>query len=77
MHPFFEFVLAIVAISMVYKLVHVWMRQQASRRSADVADVNTDLVRQIAELEDRVQVLERIVTDDRYELKQQFKNLGS
>jgi len=30
----------------------------------------------IAKLEERVRVLERIVTDDRYELKQQFKDLA-
>ena len=30
----------------------------------------------VAQLEQRVRVLERIVTDDRFELKQQFKDLA-
>jgi hypothetical protein len=34
------------------------------------------LVQRLGELEERVRVLERIVTDDRFELKQQFKDLA-
>jgi hypothetical protein len=32
--------------------------------------------RRLNEVEERVRVLERIVTDERYDLRQQFKDLG-
>jgi hypothetical protein len=50
------------------------MLRQHTRRD-DTA--NTDLVNRLAEVEERVRVLERIVTDDRHDLRQQFKDLES
>jgi glycyl-tRNA synthetase beta subunit len=76
MNPFFDFVVAIVALSFVYKLIDSWLRNKQARRPADDA-VAQDLMRRLAEVEERVRVLERIVTDDRYDLKQQFKDLGT
>jgi hypothetical protein len=74
MNPF-EFAFAIVFMVLAYKLVSRVVQNRASR-PADPPELNADLTRQIADLEERVRVLERIVTDDRFELKQQFKDLA-
>jgi len=50
------------------------------RRRGHRADLESELAQRdalIAKLEERVRVLERIVTDERYDLKQQFKDLGA
>ena len=75
MHPF-EFAFALVALILIYKLVRTAIvhNQRAPRRD-DAA--NAELLERLRQVEERVQVLERIVTDERYDLKQQFKDLGS
>jgi hypothetical protein len=70
-----EFVIAIVFMVLAYRVVSRVLQNRASRPT-DTPEVNADLVRQIAELEERVRVLERIVTDDRSDLRRQFKELG-
>jgi hypothetical protein len=73
MHAY-ELAIALVAIVFVYKLVRLAILRQPTRRD-DTA--NTDLQNRLAEVEERVRVLERIVTDDRHDLRQQFKDLES
>jgi hypothetical protein len=70
-----EFVIAIVFMVLAYRVVSRVLQNRASRPT-DTPEVNADLVRQIVELEERVRVLERIVTDDRSDLRRQFKELG-
>ena len=74
----FEFVIVIIILSFVYKLLTAWMRGREYRRSHDEsANESAALTQQrLEQLEERVRVLERIVTDDRFELKQQFKDLA-
>ena len=74
MNPF-EFVIVVIALSFGYKLLAVWMRSREQSRSSDES-ANAGLVQRLQQLEERVQVLERIVTDERFELKQQFKDLA-
>ena len=74
MNPF-EFVIAIIALSFLYKLVDVWVKQKAGRRTE--GSVDNQVLRRLGEVEERVRVLERIVTDERFDLKQQFKDLAS
>jgi len=74
-NPFFEFVIVCVALSFGYKLIVTWMRTRAQSRPSD-EPANAALLQRLAELEERVQVLERIVTDERFDLKQQFKDLA-
>jgi hypothetical protein len=75
MNPF-EFVIAILVIIFLFKLIDTMIKSKGMRRSEEeAAAVNKDLVQRLAELEDRVRVLERIVTDERYDLKRQFKDL--
>jgi hypothetical protein len=73
MHPF-EFVLAIIILILVFKLIKLTMMKSASRRENSV---DSELLHRLVEVEERVRVLERIVTDERFDLKQQFKDLGS
>lgn len=75
MHPF-EFAVAIVALVLIYKVIRTAIIH--SKRAPQRDDsVNTELLARLAQVEERVQVLERIVTDERYDLKQQFKDLGA
>lgn len=73
MHPF-EFAIAIVALVLIYNLLKTLFRQKHVRQSADDG-VNAELAERLRQVEERVRVLERIVTDERFDLKQQFKDL--
>jgi hypothetical protein len=68
----FEFALAIVAMVLVFKLFKAIMTHRNVRRDDHV---DAALVERLAQVEERVRVLERIVTDDRSDLKRQFKDL--
>jgi hypothetical protein len=73
MNPF-EFAIAIVALVLIFKLVKTAMRQRVVKRPDDA--VNAELLEHLRRVEERVRVLERIVTDERFDLKQQFRELG-
>jgi hypothetical protein len=70
---FFEFIFALVAMVLLFKLVSSSMRQRHLAPRDDA--VNAELVQRLSQVEERVRVLERIVTDERFDLKQQFKDL--
>jgi hypothetical protein len=74
----FEFVIVIIILSFIYKLLATFLRSREYRRATDEsANASATLMQQrLEQLEERVRVLERIVTDDRFELKQQFKDLA-
>ena len=76
MHPF-EFALAMVALVLIFKLIRLAVvhNKNASRRDRDETAVHAELLERLRQVEERVRVLERIVTDERYDLKQQFKDL--
>ena len=76
MHPF-EFALAMVALVLIFKLVRLAIAHNKNAPSRRDDSVNAELLERLREVEERVQVLERIVTDERYDLKQQFKDLGA
>jgi hypothetical protein len=69
----FEFALAMVFLVMAFKLVRLAIVHKNPPRRDD--PVNAELLERLHEVEERVRVLERIVTDERYDLKQQFKDL--
>ncbi len=75
MNPF-EFVIVIIVLSFGYKLTQAWLHNRHLNRGNDDG-AKAELERRLAEIEERVRVLERIVTDERFDLKQQFKDLGS
>jgi hypothetical protein len=68
-----ELIIAVIALSFLYKLVDTWIRQKPGRR-AEAAESET--LRRLGEVEERVRVLERIVTDERFDLKREFKKLA-
>jgi cell division protein FtsB len=72
MNPF-EFVIAIIVIVFGYKLISLRMQNRTVRRGDDAERAAWQ--QQLEQLEERVKVLERIVTDDRYDLKRQFEEL--
>jgi hypothetical protein len=76
MNPAFEFVIAILIVVFTYKLVTLRMHQknQQNLRGTDDAD-RVAWQQRLDELEERVKVLERIVTDDKYDLKRQIEAL--
>jgi predicted RNase H-like nuclease len=74
MHPF-EFALALVAMVMLFRLIRALILRKNPTRREDT--VNADLLARLNQVEERVRVLEKIVTDERYDLRQQFKDLGA
>ena len=75
MNPF-EFALAMVALVLRLQAGQDGdAAQKHGVRRDDTADA--ELLARLQQVEERVRVLERIVTDERYDLKQQFKDLGA
>lgn len=70
----FEFIVAIVAISLLFKLVQTVITQR-HRRQESADPLAEELQGKIADLEERVRVLERIVTDKTSDLERQFRDL--
>lgn len=75
MNPF-EFAFAVVLVVLAYKVISRVLQNKAMRAVDQAPEASADLARQIVDLEERVRVLERIVTDDRSDLKRQFRELG-
>ncbi len=69
----FVFVVCIVAIVMIADTVQKYMKLQ-HKKQADSQDVD-ETMRQIEALEDRIKVLERIVTESKYDLKKEIDKL--
>jgi hypothetical protein len=72
MNPF-EFVLAIIAIVIggqtIQKLAKIRSEKSASSEDADDAHAKLDA------LEERIRVLERIITENKYDLKREIDKL--
>lgn len=68
----FEMVAFIVAIGVVGKIA---VHAIKSRSKIASKENNQQTEERIDKLEERIKVLERIITSDRYDLNQQFKNL--
>lgn len=69
----FIFVVCIVAIVSIADTVQKYMKLQNEKRGSDaVAD---EALQQIEQLEERIRVLERIVTENKYDLKQEINRL--
>jgi len=70
----FEFALLMFALVGIFKLIRLAI---IHNKSAPRRDENAELLERLRQVEERVQVLERIVTDERYDLKRQFRDLGA
>lgn len=66
----FEMVVIIVFISVVGSMFSAWLKHKRREQERSPADDE-----RIARLEERVRILERIVTDSGYELRRQFHDL--
>jgi hypothetical protein len=64
----FEMVVIIVFLSIVASMFNAWLKH----RRKDIGPVNDT---RLERLEERVRVLERIVTDSGYDLRRQFRDL--
>jgi len=69
----FTFAFLTITVVMCAKLIHTYIENRGKNRSADEATDETMI--KIDRLEERIQVLERIITEDRYDLKQRIDNL--
>ena len=67
------FVLLLVTIVMVAQIVRTWIEKKD--QSPNGQEELEDTLRQIEHLEDRVRVLERIITENRFDLKNEIDSL--
>jgi len=68
------FVLLLVSIVMAARLLDTWMKQRKQPTQADNSETEEALGK-IDELEERVRVLERIITENRFDLKREIDEL--
>ena len=69
----FTFVIVLVTVVLCARLIQVWLEQKKTgSRSADELE---QTVAKLDRLEERIQVLERIITENRFDLKKQIDNL--
>jgi len=73
MNGTFIFVLSIITIVMCANIIQTYLKQRAREPQAD-ENIEETLAR-LETLEQRVQVLERIVTENRFDLKQEIDAL--
>lgn len=75
----FQFVLALTVVMTVVGLTYQYMvermKYKEDRRGRDETAEGSDMARRLAELEERVRVLERIVTDESSNLRDRFSDL--
>jgi len=69
----FEFVLAIVAIFYIYKVISDLSKHKLSSKEA-FSELDSRVAK-IEELEERIKVLEKIVTDKNYDLEDKINSL--
>lgn len=76
MRPSYEFVLAVIGMFFLFRLIRLRMYQRAER-AAPAFEERDGLLERLTKLEQRIEVLERIVTDRRHELNRKFEELDS
>ncbi len=69
----FTFVFLVVTVSLCAGIVKTWLEQRKGRDQT-TEDIDQALAR-LGTLEERIEVLERIVTDKRVDLRQQIDEL--
>ncbi|HLU07336.1 MAG TPA: hypothetical protein VKZ91_12325 [Woeseiaceae bacterium] len=69
----FTFAFLTVTVVLFAKLIQTWIENRSKLTSESEA-VNETLLK-IDRLEERIQVLERIITEDRHDLKKRIDNL--
>ena len=69
----FHMVVWIVAIVSIAGVLDKYLKAKAAKRKA--VDINEETKQQIEVLEERIRVLERIVTEKRFDLRKQIDDL--
>ena len=67
------FVLLLVTVVIVGELVKTWMKQKNEKSGED--DELSETLQKIDQLEERIKVLERIITENRFDLKKEIDSL--
>lgn len=67
------FVLLLVSIVMIARIVETWVKEK--RTKPESSDELEDTLSKISVLEERVKVLERIITENRFDLKREIDSL--
>lgn len=67
------FVLMLVSIVMCAEVIKTWMKQK--KLAPEDSNELEDTLSKIDHLEERVKVLERIITENRFDLKQEIDSL--
>ena len=70
----FTFVFLTVTVVLVAQLIKSYLENR-NKRNAASEEADDDTLLKIDRLEERIEVLERIVTENRYDLKKQIDNL--
>ncbi len=70
----FYMVVWIVAIVMIASVIEKYLKLKAKNNDSN-ASLNEETAARIEELEERVQVLERIVTENKFDLRKQINDL--
>jgi hypothetical protein len=70
----FTFIFLVVLVGCSIPILKIWLEGRSQRGLGD--EESDALRREIAGLRERVQVLEKIVTDRSYEVRRQFAELG-
>ena len=68
------FVIIIVAIVMCANLIETWMKQK-NKKPPEGEQELVDTLAKIEQMEERIKVLERIVTENRFDLKKEIDSL--
>jgi uncharacterized protein YlxW (UPF0749 family) len=73
----FEFVIAIIVLAFLFDAVKSYFKSKEARRETERRDESEaeQYAERLRQLEERIRVLERIVTDEQFDLKQRFRNL--
>lgn len=74
MNSTFIFVLSIIAIVFTAQTIQKYMKMKSEEQASRDPDLEESLA-QIERLEERIRVLERIVTEHKYDLKQEISKL--
>lgn len=72
MHEFFLFVILVTAIGCSVPLMKIWVNRQPP--GLDDEDLEA-LHQELARMRDRVETLEKIVTDEKYALSRELESL--
>jgi hypothetical protein len=73
MNSTFVFVIIIVAIAMFANIIQTWLKQK--NRTPEKNQELEETLNKIDRLEERIQVLERIITENRFDLRNEIDSL--